>query len=150
MEPCTGTHTNHQETWRAFMTDVEALANRHPYVIKPGAGRAAGWAGCLAVGAVLGFCCINPDGGDYSVWIPEVQQVLERWRPTFQQRGCALSFVHQRYVLAGRTSSAAATGCMRVFCEYTSSHTSTTLHTHRNSYIQIDVDPNAPVQFKKA
>ncbi len=79
------------------MTDVEALANRHPYVIKPGAKQAAGWAGCIAVGAVLGFCCINPDGGDYGVWVPDVQQMLDRWRPTFQQRGCALSFVHQRY-----------------------------------------------------
>lgn len=83
--------------WQAFMADVEAVANRHPYVVKPGAGRVAGWGGCMAVGAVLGFCCINPDGGDYGVWVPEVQQMLDRWRPTFQQRGCMLTFVHQRY-----------------------------------------------------
>lgn len=90
--------TGSQELWASFMADVEAVANRHPYVVKPGAGRVAGWGGCMAVGAVLGFCCINPDGGDYGVWVPEVQQVLDRWRPTFQQRGCTLTFVQQRCV----------------------------------------------------
>lgn len=123
-----------QETWRAFMADVEAVANRHPYVVKPGAGRVAGWGGCIAVGAVLGFCCINPDGGDYSVWVPEVQQVLDRWRPTFQQRGCMLTFVQQRYAC-----------CVR-YCNIV-----ITVVPDSNCYISIDVDPNAPVQqFKKA
>jgi hypothetical protein len=51
------------EVWAAFMNDCQALALRHPYVVRPGAGRVAGWAGGLLLGAVVGFCCLNPDGG---------------------------------------------------------------------------------------
>ena len=50
------------EAWAAFMNDCQTLAQTHPYVVRPGAGRVAGWAGGLILGAVVGFCCINPDG----------------------------------------------------------------------------------------
>lgn len=30
------------------------------------------WVACGALAAVVGFCCFNPDGGDYGVWIPQV------------------------------------------------------------------------------
>lgn len=32
-----------------------------------------GWALAACVGSVLGVCCINPDGGDYSVWLQQVR-----------------------------------------------------------------------------
>jgi hypothetical protein len=47
-------------------------AQEHPYVVKPSAGRMGSWVACGALAAVVGFCCINPDGGDYGVWIPQV------------------------------------------------------------------------------
>jgi hypothetical protein len=48
-------------------------AHQHPYVVKPSAGRMGSWVACGALAAVVGFCCINPDGGDYGVWIPQVR-----------------------------------------------------------------------------
>lgn len=33
-----------------------------------------GWAGAAVMGAVLGICCINPDGGDYGVWLQQASQ----------------------------------------------------------------------------
>jgi hypothetical protein len=33
------------------------------------------WALAGVMGAVLGCCCINPDGGDYNVWVPQVRAV---------------------------------------------------------------------------
>jgi hypothetical protein len=51
------------EAWAALVNDCLMLAKTHPYVARPGAGRVASWAGGMLMGAVVGFCCINPDGG---------------------------------------------------------------------------------------
>jgi hypothetical protein len=47
-------------------------AQQHPYVVPPSAGRMGSWVGAACLGAVLGVCCINPDGGDYNVWLQQV------------------------------------------------------------------------------
>jgi hypothetical protein len=77
--------------WRAFMADVDLLAKHHPYVQKPGAKQAAGWAACFAIGSVVGLFCVNPDAGDYGGWSQEVHAVLNKHRHTFEQAGCSLS-----------------------------------------------------------
>lgn len=38
------------QAWAAFMQEVYYLADHHPYVIKPSAGRMAGWAGSFLLG----------------------------------------------------------------------------------------------------
>jgi hypothetical protein len=48
-------------------------AQQHPYVVKPSAGRVGSWVACGALGAIIGCCAINPDGGDYGVWLPQVR-----------------------------------------------------------------------------
>lgn len=47
-------------------------AQQHPYVVKPSAGQVGSWVACGALAAVVGCCFVNPDGGDYNVWIPQV------------------------------------------------------------------------------
>ena len=47
-------------------------------------------------GSVLGFCCVNPDGGDYGQWTQLVNQALDKWRVPFSQRGCLLSLQNHR------------------------------------------------------
>ncbi|WIA31823.1 hypothetical protein OEZ86_002690 [Tetradesmus obliquus] len=77
--------------WQAFMGDVEQAAQQHPYVTPPSAGRMGGWALAACVGSVLGVCCINPDGGDYSVWLQQVQSLIARHQPSFAAAGANLS-----------------------------------------------------------
>jgi hypothetical protein len=40
-----------------------------------------------STGSVLGFCCLDPDGGDYGNWVPQAQSVLANWAPTFASAG---------------------------------------------------------------
>ena len=49
-----------------------------------------------SAGSVLGFCCVNPDGGDYGQWTQLVNQALDKWRSPFSQRGCLLSLQNHR------------------------------------------------------
>lgn len=70
---------------------VHQAARVHPYVVKPSAGRMASWAGGACLGAVLGVCCINPDGGDMAEWLPQVQAIIDRHQPAFAAAGCQLS-----------------------------------------------------------
>jgi hypothetical protein len=46
------------QAWAAFMQEVYYLADHHPYVIKPSAGRVAGWAGSFLMGR-CGSCSSN-------------------------------------------------------------------------------------------
>lgn len=82
--------------WHQFMLEVEGLANRHPYVVKPDAKQAGKWAACGAIGAVIGVCFINPDGGDYPQWNSDAQHLVAQWRQRFAERGCSLTFVFNR------------------------------------------------------
>jgi hypothetical protein len=43
------------QAWSAFMQDVQQVAQTHPYVVAPSAGRVCGWLG----GAVMGECCFR-------------------------------------------------------------------------------------------
>lgn len=79
------------QDWQRFMGEVQQLAEQHPYVVRPSAGKMCGWLGGAVMGAVLGFCCIDPDGGDYGVWVPQVEQCIARWQPVFNHGGAALS-----------------------------------------------------------
>lgn len=83
-------------TWAAFMREVQILAHRHPYVIPPSSKQIGRWAGCFGVGAIFGLFCINPDGGSYFQWHGEVNSMLDLWRPTFSQAGCAISLKTDR------------------------------------------------------
>jgi hypothetical protein len=56
----------------AFPAFCVQAAQQHPYVVPPSAGRMGSWVGAACLGAVLGVCCINPDGGDYNVWLQQV------------------------------------------------------------------------------
>jgi hypothetical protein len=78
------------EVWGSFMNDVQMLAATHPYVVRPSAGRVGSWLGGAVMGAVVGFCMINPDGGDYGEWLPQLQQVIHRHQPAFAAGGCSL------------------------------------------------------------
>ena len=42
-------------------------------------------------GAVIGLCCVNPDGGDYSVWVPKAEEVVARHAPAFEASGARLA-----------------------------------------------------------
>eukprot|EP00882_Tetradesmus_deserticola_P011759 GHRQ01012444.1.p1 GENE.GHRQ01012444.1~~GHRQ01012444.1.p1 ORF type:complete len:167 (+),score=36.57 GHRQ01012444.1:727-1227(+) len=77
--------------WQAFMTDVEQAAQQHPYVLPPSAGRMGSWVGAALLGAVLGVCCISPDGGDYGVWLQQVQSIIARHQASFAAAGANLS-----------------------------------------------------------
>jgi hypothetical protein len=55
-------------------------AAQHPYVVKPSAGQVGSWLACGCLMAVLGFCCVNPDGGDYNVWLPQVRICRQRYQ----------------------------------------------------------------------
>lgn len=79
------------QVWHAFMADIEQAAQQHPYVVKPSAGRVGSWVACGALGAIIGCCAINPDGGDYGVWLPQVQSIIDRHQPAFAASGCQLS-----------------------------------------------------------
>lgn len=76
-----------QRLWATFMGEVEHLAANHPYVQQPGAGKVAGWAAGCAVGSVLGFCCIDPDGGDYGQWEGQLRELVDRYAGYFAQVG---------------------------------------------------------------
>ncbi|KAF6256745.1 hypothetical protein COO60DRAFT_85532 [Scenedesmus sp. NREL 46B-D3] len=65
-------------------------AQQHPYVVPPSAGRMGSWVGAACLGAVLGVCCINPDGGDYSAWL---QQVRGSVHAAAARRGSGISAV---------------------------------------------------------
>lgn len=87
------------ESWVSFMSDVDVLARTHPYVVAPSAGRVCEWAAGLTCGLITGFCCINPDGGDYGEWVTQAQRVLAVHGPAFHQAGARLSLqnVHGSY-----------------------------------------------------
>lgn len=78
-------------TWQMFMQGVQHLADTHPYVAAPSYGRTCSWFGGLCVGAVVGICRFNPDGGDYTVWLPQVEQLLAQYRSDFEAGGAKLS-----------------------------------------------------------
>ncbi|KAK9843392.1 hypothetical protein WJX81_000067 [Elliptochloris bilobata] len=78
------------------MQDVDALARVHPYVVPPSARQGGEWVLCGLLGSVLGFCCVNPDGGDYGQWTALVHQALDKWRGPFSQRGLLLSLQNHR------------------------------------------------------
>jgi hypothetical protein len=44
-----------------------------------------------AAGAIAGLFCINPDGGDYEVWVPEAEAAVARWQGAFEAGGARLS-----------------------------------------------------------
>lgn len=81
---CGGCHSPGSPCVAALLTPTRVLvsarlhlsalqaAQQHPYVVKPSAGRVGSWLACGALGAVIGCCAINPDGGDYGVWLPQV------------------------------------------------------------------------------
>lgn len=80
------------QAWAAFMQEVYYLADHHPYVIKPSAGRVAGWAGSFLMASIIGFFFMSsPDGGDYDQWLGEVNQLIARHQPAFGSAGCHLS-----------------------------------------------------------
>ncbi len=39
-----------QKTWAAFMSELQALSHRHPYVIPPSAKQMGKWGACFAMG----------------------------------------------------------------------------------------------------
>ncbi|KAF8070981.1 nitric oxide synthase [Scenedesmus sp. PABB004] len=98
--------------WAAFMADVEAAAAAHPYVVKPSAGRVGSWAGAAVLGAVLGVCCMNPDGGNYSDWLPQVDALIARHAPAFAAGGAALSLqrAQRSYWIEVKVNPAMAVG----------------------------------------
>jgi hypothetical protein len=73
------------------------VAQAHPYVVKPSAGRVGSWALAGLMGAVLGCCMVNPDGGDYETWLPQVQAIIDRHAPAFASVGCQLSLQRAQY-----------------------------------------------------
>jgi hypothetical protein len=77
--------------WGSFMTQMQQLADRHPYVVKPSGSQMLNWVLCGLLGAIIGLCAVNPDGGDYSAWTAEVQQALQQFRDPFAKCGLALS-----------------------------------------------------------
>ena len=74
----------------------------------------------FAEGAFLGFCCVDPDSGDYGGWfavstelicrsnnelsqssnhimlMQQVNALVARWQQSFSERGLHLSFHHTR------------------------------------------------------
>lgn len=84
------------DIWAAFMNDVTQLAAKHPYTQSPSGGQVCNWAACFALGSILGFFCVDPDGGDYGTWTSEVNQLLQRFAPAFGQAGCGLSLQRNR------------------------------------------------------
>jgi hypothetical protein len=83
-------------TWKSFYDEVQLLAAHHPYVEKPGAGKCAKWAACFCLASVVGFCCIDPDGGDPHAWNAEAAQLVRKYEKSFRSAGCNLSFFYQR------------------------------------------------------
>jgi len=78
------------------MNDVDTLARSHPYVQRPEAKHYAKWAGCFALGSVVGVCCVDPDAGDYGAWEQEVARVIQKNRKIFDEAGCMISIQHGR------------------------------------------------------
>ncbi|KAI8468034.1 MAG: hypothetical protein J3K34DRAFT_523242 [Monoraphidium minutum] len=78
-------------TWQMFMQEVQRLAECHPYVVSPSAKRVGGWVGAAALGAVVGLCCFNPDGGEYSEWVPQAEALVSEYGAPFAAGGAALS-----------------------------------------------------------
>lgn len=84
------------EEWQRFMTDVDTLAKHHPYVQPPEARHMVSWAGCFAIGSVLGLFCINPDAGEYGGWLQEAATVLSLHKPIFDRAGCTVALLGGR------------------------------------------------------
>lgn len=98
---CSAAHggsTGHDMTACLLPVHMQAALG-HPYVIKPSAGRVGSWVACGALGAIIGCCAINPDGGDYGVWLPQVRMtaplttaagatVRAEWLQVQQQLAC--------------------------------------------------------------
>lgn len=82
--------------WADFMSQVHALADRHPYLVKPGGKQYSNWLLAAVVGAVVGLFCFSPDAGSYPQWEAEVNTVLQRYQPVFNQNGITLSMQHSR------------------------------------------------------
>jgi hypothetical protein len=78
-------------TWDALMQDVAALAASHPYTAKPGGQQMAKWAGCFCLLSVIGFGVVEPDAGDWSVWLQQAEAVVARHQAEFARYGVALS-----------------------------------------------------------
>lgn len=75
---CTGASTSGQlPQFISSELPVQA-AEGHPYVANPSAGRVGSWFLSLVMGAVLGCCVVNPDGGDYTTWLQQVQLHADR------------------------------------------------------------------------
>ena len=70
-----------QNMWAAFMQAVEGLAQRHPYMVTPTAGRVGQWGMCFALASLTGCASIDPDGGSY----PQVSYPLPRTHITWLQ-----------------------------------------------------------------
>ena len=132
------------------MGEVQVLADHHPYLETPSTTDLGRWAACglvgkqfahwwtyrrssqlqlllplnlvsgIAEGAFLGFCCVDPDSGDYGAWfavsteiicccnnkvphssahvmlMQQVNGLVARWQQPFSERGLHLSFQHTR------------------------------------------------------
>lgn len=79
------------QLWAALMADVNALAASHPYAAKPSGGQVAKWAGCFCLLSVIGFGVVQPDAGDWNLWLGQAEQVVARHQAAFSQQGVALS-----------------------------------------------------------
>mmetsp|Transcript_34154 Transcript_34154/g.75756 ORF Transcript_34154/g.75756 Transcript_34154/m.75756 type:complete len:190 (-) Transcript_34154:1259-1828(-) len=79
------------EVWAGFMADCERLCEQHPYVASPTASCCAMNVASFFLCICIGFGCFQGDGGDYNIWLQQVEQVLSRHRPAFAHGGAALS-----------------------------------------------------------
>lgn len=100
------------EVWAGFMTDVQQLADNHPYLQRPSANTCLNNAGALLFFLTIGFGCFQADGGDYGPWFVSVETILARNRPYFAHGGMALSLqqVHGSYWIQVDVNPAVAVG----------------------------------------
>lgn len=82
--------------WADFMGQVQVLADRHPYMAKPGGKEYSNWILAALVGAVIGLFCFSPDAGSYPQWEAEVNNILQQYQPAFNKSGLTLSLQHNR------------------------------------------------------
>lgn len=82
--------------WAEFMGQVRAVADRHPYLAKPGSKDYSNWILAGLMGAVVGLFCISPDAGSYPQWESEVNAMLQHYQPLFNKQGMMLSMQHNR------------------------------------------------------
>lgn len=85
--------------WQGFMTEVQQMADQHPYLQMPSASICCNNMGALLCFLSIGFGCFEPDGGDYGVWLAAVDAMLARNAPYFAHGGSVLSLqrVHGSY-----------------------------------------------------